>query len=162
MNMVVNRVQRSVRKNPIYLLHGGIVFNDNLYTVKTDILYTPSLLIDDRSWIYILNVQQQNFWCKISGFCREIMSWCWLLVVWFCQLANFYSCMQERRDEIARAEVANNGKSITEAQVDIDVAWQCIEYYAGIAPTLSGRLESWLINLTRWLVSKNSIKWKYL
>uniref|UniRef100_A0A673HR10 Aldehyde dehydrogenase family 9 member A1-A-like n=1 Tax=Sinocyclocheilus rhinocerous TaxID=307959 RepID=A0A673HR10_9TELE len=54
-------------------------------------------------------------------------------------------------DEIARAEVANNGKSITEAQVDIDVAWQCIEYYAGIAPTLSGRLEYWLINLTRWL-----------
>lgn len=58
--------------------------------------------------------------------------------------------------------MANNGKSITEAQVDIDVAWQCIEYYAGIAPTLSGRLESWLINLTRWLVSKNCIKWKYL
>ncbi|XP_016397610.1 aldehyde dehydrogenase family 9 member A1-A-like [Sinocyclocheilus rhinocerous] len=46
---------------------------------------------------------------------------------------------QECRDEIARAEVANNGKSITEAQVDIDVAWQCIEYYAGIAPTLSGQ-----------------------
>uniref|UniRef100_A0A8C1U618 Aldehyde dehydrogenase 9 family member A1 n=1 Tax=Cyprinus carpio TaxID=7962 RepID=A0A8C1U618_CYPCA len=47
--------------------------------------------------------------------------------------------IRERRDEIARAEVANNGKSITEAQVDIDVAWQCIEYYAGIAPTLSGQ-----------------------
>uniref|UniRef100_A0A673ML63 Aldehyde dehydrogenase domain-containing protein n=1 Tax=Sinocyclocheilus rhinocerous TaxID=307959 RepID=A0A673ML63_9TELE len=57
--------------------------------------------------------------------------------------------MQERRDEIASAEVANNGKSITEAQVDIDVAWQCIEYYAGIAPTLSGRLGYWLINSTR-------------
>lgn len=50
MNMVVNRVQRSGRKNPIYLfITWGIVFNDNLYTVKTDILYTPSLLIDDRS-----------------------------------------------------------------------------------------------------------------
>lgn len=34
--------------------------------------------------------------------------------------------------------MVNNGKSITEAQVDIDIAWQCIEYYAGIAPTLSG------------------------
>lgn len=32
----------------------------------------------------------------------------------------------------------NNGKSITEAKVDIDIAWQCIEYYAGIAPTLAG------------------------
>lgn len=69
--------------------------------------------------------------------------------------------MQERRDEIARAEVANNGKSITEAQVDIDVAWQCIEYYAGIAPTLSGRLGYWLINSTRWLVSKK-IKYSYI
>ncbi|KAI2661744.1 4-trimethylaminobutyraldehyde dehydrogenase A [Labeo rohita] len=47
--------------------------------------------------------------------------------------------IRERRDEIARAEVANNGKSITEAQVDIDVSWQTIEYYAGIAPTLSGQ-----------------------
>lgn len=32
----------------------------------------------------------------------------------------------------------NNGKSITEALVDIDIAWQCIEYYAGLAGTLSG------------------------
>jgi len=34
--------------------------------------------------------------------------------------------------------VINNGKSITEALVDIDVAWQCIEYYAGMAGTLAG------------------------
>lgn len=47
--------------------------------------------------------------------------------------------IRERRNAIAKAEVANNGKSITEAEVDIDVAWQCIEYYAGIAPTLSGQ-----------------------
>ncbi len=85
-----------------------------------------------------------------------------LLVVWFYQLANLYSYMQERRDVIAIAEVANNGKSITEAQVDIDVAWQCIEYYAGIAPTLSGRPEYWLINLTRGLVSKIDIYTSYL
>lgn len=74
--------------------------------------------------------------------------------------------MQERRDEIARAEVANNGKSITEAQVDIDVAWQCIEYYAGIAPTLSGRLGYWLIKTWKYgwhsqkifnIISKNCL-----
>ncbi|XP_063056890.1 4-trimethylaminobutyraldehyde dehydrogenase A [Engraulis encrasicolus] len=47
--------------------------------------------------------------------------------------------IRERRTEIARVEVVNNGKSITEAEVDIDIAWQCIEYYAGIAPTLAGQ-----------------------
>lgn len=52
--------------------------------------------------------------------------------------------MQERRDEIAKVEVINNGKSITEAEVDIDVAWQTIEYYAGIAPTLSGRFPTFV------------------
>uniref|UniRef100_A0A667YJ21 Aldehyde dehydrogenase 9 family, member A1a, tandem duplicate 1 n=1 Tax=Myripristis murdjan TaxID=586833 RepID=A0A667YJ21_9TELE len=41
--------------------------------------------------------------------------------------------IRERRDNIAKLEVINNGKSITEAQVDIDIAWQCIEYYAGMA-----------------------------
>lgn len=35
-------------------------------------------------------------------------------------------------------EVINNGKSITEALVDIDIAWESIEYYAGLASTLSG------------------------
>lgn len=45
---------------------------------------------------------------------------------------------QERREKIAKLEVINNGKSITEALVDIDIAWQCIEYYAGLAGTLSG------------------------
>ncbi len=39
---------------------------------------------------------------------------------------------------IAKLEVINNGKSITEALVDIDIAWQCIEYYAGLAGTVSG------------------------
>lgn len=32
----------------------------------------------------------------------------------------------------------NNGKSIIEALVDIDIAWQSIEYYAGLAGTLAG------------------------
>lgn len=47
--------------------------------------------------------------------------------------------IRERRDDIAKLEVINNGKSITEAVVDIDVAWQCIEYYAGLAGALSGQ-----------------------
>ncbi|XP_048832622.1 4-trimethylaminobutyraldehyde dehydrogenase A isoform X1 [Brienomyrus brachyistius] len=47
--------------------------------------------------------------------------------------------IRERRDDIAKVEVINNGKSITEAKVDIDVAWTCIEYYAGIAGTLAGQ-----------------------
>uniref|UniRef100_A0A8C7GBT3 Aldehyde dehydrogenase 9 family, member A1a, tandem duplicate 1 n=1 Tax=Oncorhynchus kisutch TaxID=8019 RepID=A0A8C7GBT3_ONCKI len=46
--------------------------------------------------------------------------------------------IRERRDNIAKLEVINNGKSITEARVDIDVSWQTLEYYAGIAGTLAG------------------------
>ncbi|KAM9478285.1 4-trimethylaminobutyraldehyde dehydrogenase A [Salvelinus alpinus] len=47
--------------------------------------------------------------------------------------------IRERRDNIAKLEVINNGKSITEARVDIDVSWQTLEYYAGIAGTLAGQ-----------------------
>ncbi|XP_030639768.1 4-trimethylaminobutyraldehyde dehydrogenase A [Chanos chanos] len=47
--------------------------------------------------------------------------------------------IRERRDDIARVEVINNGKTIIEAQADIDFAWQSIEFYAGIAPTLAGQ-----------------------
>ncbi|KAM4548573.1 4-trimethylaminobutyraldehyde dehydrogenase A [Odontesthes bonariensis] len=47
--------------------------------------------------------------------------------------------IRERREKIAKLEVINNGKSITEALVDIDSAWQCIEYYAGLAGTLAGQ-----------------------
>lgn len=35
-------------------------------------------------------------------------------------------------------EVVNNGKSITEARLDVDSARLCIEYYAGLAGTLAG------------------------
>ena len=35
-------------------------------------------------------------------------------------------------------EVVNNGKSITEARLDVDSARLCIEYYAGLACTLAG------------------------
>nr|XP_057929435.1 4-trimethylaminobutyraldehyde dehydrogenase A [Doryrhamphus excisus] len=47
--------------------------------------------------------------------------------------------IRERREKIAKLEVINNGKSITEALVDIDVSWQCIEYFAGLAGTLAGQ-----------------------
>lgn len=45
---------------------------------------------------------------------------------------------QSRREEIAEMEVVNNGKSITEARLDVDSARLCIEYYAGLASTLAG------------------------
>lgn len=48
------------------------------------------------------------------------------------------SFQQERRDNIAKLEVINNGKSITEALADIDISWQCVEYYAGLAGALAG------------------------
>uniref|UniRef100_A0A665WMZ5 Aldehyde dehydrogenase family 9 member A1 n=1 Tax=Echeneis naucrates TaxID=173247 RepID=A0A665WMZ5_ECHNA len=47
--------------------------------------------------------------------------------------------IRERKEKIAKLEVINNGKTITEALVDIDIAWQCIEYYAGLAGTLAGQ-----------------------
>lgn len=52
--------------------------------------------------------------------------------------SSFLKWRQERRESIAKLEVINNGKPITEALVDIDVAWQCLEYYAGLAGALAG------------------------
>jgi len=49
-----------------------------------------------------------------------------------------YSGFQSRREEIAEMEVVNNGKSITEARLDVDSARLCIEYYAALASTLAG------------------------
>ncbi|KAM7053489.1 4-trimethylaminobutyraldehyde dehydrogenase [Molossus nigricans] len=46
--------------------------------------------------------------------------------------------IRARRDEIATVETINNGKSIFEARLDIDTAWQCLEYYAGVAGSLAG------------------------
>lgn len=37
-------------------------------------------------------------------------------------------------------EVVNNGKSITEARLDVDSARLCIEYFAGLAATMAGLL----------------------
>ncbi|XP_010310500.1 4-trimethylaminobutyraldehyde dehydrogenase [Balearica regulorum gibbericeps] len=46
--------------------------------------------------------------------------------------------IREQREEIATLETINNGKSIFEARVDIDISWQCLEYYAGLAASLAG------------------------
>uniref|UniRef100_A0A668VDI5 Aldehyde dehydrogenase domain-containing protein n=1 Tax=Oreochromis aureus TaxID=47969 RepID=A0A668VDI5_OREAU len=47
--------------------------------------------------------------------------------------------IESNREEIAEMEVVNNGKSITEARLDVDSARLCIEYYAGLASTLAGQ-----------------------
>ncbi|KAK7158803.1 hypothetical protein R3I94_005212 [Phoxinus phoxinus] len=47
--------------------------------------------------------------------------------------------IEKRREEIAEIEVVNNGKSITEARLDVDSARLCIEYFAGQATVLSGQ-----------------------
>ncbi|XP_046882947.1 4-trimethylaminobutyraldehyde dehydrogenase B [Hypomesus transpacificus] len=47
--------------------------------------------------------------------------------------------IEDKREEIAEMEVVNNGKSITEARLDVDSARLCIEYYAGVASTLAGQ-----------------------
>ncbi|KAM6918785.1 4-trimethylaminobutyraldehyde dehydrogenase B [Xenentodon cancila] len=47
--------------------------------------------------------------------------------------------IESRREEVAEMEVVNNGKSITEARLDVDSARLCIEYYAGLASTLAGQ-----------------------
>ncbi|KAL3999991.1 protein kinase A [Sarotherodon galilaeus] len=47
--------------------------------------------------------------------------------------------MRERREKIAKLEAINNGKTITEALVNIDISWKIIEYYAGLAGTLAGQ-----------------------
>ncbi|KAL3054672.1 hypothetical protein OYC64_017578 [Pagothenia borchgrevinki] len=47
--------------------------------------------------------------------------------------------IERRREEIAEIEVVNNGKSITEARLDVDSGRLCIEYYAALATTLAGQ-----------------------
>uniref|UniRef100_A0A669B2Z0 Aldehyde dehydrogenase 9 family, member A1a, tandem duplicate 2 n=1 Tax=Oreochromis niloticus TaxID=8128 RepID=A0A669B2Z0_ORENI len=47
--------------------------------------------------------------------------------------------IRERREKIAKLEAINNGKTITEALVNIDISWKSIEYYAGLAGTLAGQ-----------------------
>ncbi|CAN9503119.1 unnamed protein product [Ophioblennius macclurei] len=47
--------------------------------------------------------------------------------------------IESRREDIAELEVVNNGKSITEARLDVDSARLCIEYYAGLSSTMAGQ-----------------------
>ncbi|XP_043555788.1 4-trimethylaminobutyraldehyde dehydrogenase-like [Chiloscyllium plagiosum] len=47
--------------------------------------------------------------------------------------------IREQREDIAIVESINTGKPITESRVDVDTAWQAVEYYAGIAGTLAGQ-----------------------
>ncbi|XP_054621450.1 4-trimethylaminobutyraldehyde dehydrogenase B [Dunckerocampus dactyliophorus] len=47
--------------------------------------------------------------------------------------------IENRREEIAKMEVVNNGKSITEARLDVDSARLSLEYYAGLASSLAGQ-----------------------
>ncbi|CAL1579972.1 unnamed protein product [Knipowitschia caucasica] len=68
-----------------------------------------------------------NYWSKMSGMERARI----LIVA--------AQIIDSRREEIAQMEVINNGKSITEARLDVDSARLCIEYYAGLANTLSGQ-----------------------
>src|SRR5690606_22407156 len=47
--------------------------------------------------------------------------------------------LRERNDELARLEVMDTGKPIAEAlEVDVASGADCIEYFAGVAPTLHG------------------------
>ncbi|TSS97561.1 Aldehyde dehydrogenase family 9 member A1-B [Bagarius yarrelli] len=54
-------------------------------------------------------------------------------------MLNAARLIQQRREEIAEVEVINNGKSITEARLDVDSARLCIEYFAGLATTMAGQ-----------------------
>ncbi|XP_069593224.1 4-trimethylaminobutyraldehyde dehydrogenase [Ranitomeya imitator] len=47
--------------------------------------------------------------------------------------------IRERREELATMETINNGKSIFEARVDIEISWQTLEYYAGLAGCMAGQ-----------------------
>lgn len=59
---------------------------------------------------------------------------------------------QSRREEIAEIEVIDNGKSITEARLDVDSARLCIEFYAGLASTLAGGFSiNDMYSLHKWL-----------
>nr|QFF91534.1 aldehyde dehydrogenase 9 family member A1 [Potamotrygon motoro] len=47
--------------------------------------------------------------------------------------------IREQREDIAIVESINTGKPISESRIDVDIAWQAVEYFAGIAGTLAGQ-----------------------
>lgn len=64
--------------------------------------------------------------------------WWFFIIVSLNEMFSYGFGAQSRREEIAEIEVINNGKSITEARLDVDSARLCIEFYAGLASTLAG------------------------
>lgn len=68
-----------------------------------------------------------GYWSKMSGMERARV------------MIEAAHIIESKREEIAEMEVVNNGKSITEARLDVDSARLCIEYYAGLASTLAGQ-----------------------
>ncbi|KAL6035057.1 hypothetical protein STEG23_037477 [Scotinomys teguina] len=44
---------------------------------------------------------------------------------------------KEQKDAIATMETINNRKSISEACLDVDTSWQCLEYYSGLAASIA-------------------------
>lgn len=63
---------------------------------------------------------------------------------------------KERKEEIATMETINNGKSIFEARLDVDISWQCLEYYAGLAGSMAGK--SFYDQMTRRQKNRVGIK----
>ena len=69
----------------------------------------------------------QREWAALSGLERGRV------------LARVAALLREKNDELARWETLDTGKPIQESQaVDIQWAADCFEYYAGLAPTISG------------------------
>uniref|UniRef100_A0A8C5QJM1 Aldehyde dehydrogenase domain-containing protein n=1 Tax=Leptobrachium leishanense TaxID=445787 RepID=A0A8C5QJM1_9ANUR len=47
--------------------------------------------------------------------------------------------IRERAEDLATIETINNGKSISEAKIDIEISWMTLEYYAGLAGSMAGQ-----------------------
>uniref|UniRef100_A0A3Q4MEK0 Aldehyde dehydrogenase 9 family, member A1b n=1 Tax=Neolamprologus brichardi TaxID=32507 RepID=A0A3Q4MEK0_NEOBR len=74
-----------------------------------------------------------GYWSKMSGMERaRVMIEAAHIIEVSHESSNILDCISEM-------EVVNNGKSITEARLDVDSARVCIEYYAGLASTLAGQ-----------------------
>uniref|UniRef100_UPI00358FE47F 4-trimethylaminobutyraldehyde dehydrogenase isoform X2 n=1 Tax=Myxine glutinosa TaxID=7769 RepID=UPI00358FE47F len=47
--------------------------------------------------------------------------------------------IRERREELAVLEAKDTGKPIYEARIDMDSGWQCLDFFASMAQTISGQ-----------------------
>lgn len=66
-------------------------------------------------------------WSQLSGLQRSAI------------LLKVAQLIRERKNEIAVAESINNGKPLFQAQSDVEGSCVQIEYFAGLAPTISGQ-----------------------